>query len=135
MAAAGESPEVVLEATYGRYWAADVLADLGPLTPCRPARRRDDQQPQEGACPQPGNRPWSTHSTIRPLPRPGGPTALPFLRLLNSMRRAASVSRTYGRSAVGLQPILGPDAYSARLKDGGAKAKKINNQNQVRMGS
>jgi hypothetical protein len=25
----GESPEVVLEATYGWYWAADVLADVG----------------------------------------------------------------------------------------------------------
>ena len=25
----GESPEVVLEATYGWYWAADVLADAG----------------------------------------------------------------------------------------------------------
>src|SRR5439155_25412101 len=25
----GESPEVVLEATYGCYWAADVLADAG----------------------------------------------------------------------------------------------------------
>jgi len=36
MAAAGESPEVVLEATYGWYWAADALADLGPLTPCPP---------------------------------------------------------------------------------------------------
>ena len=29
MARAGEAPEVVLEATYGWYWAADVLADLG----------------------------------------------------------------------------------------------------------
>jgi transposase len=29
MARAGESPEVVLEATYGWYWAADALADLG----------------------------------------------------------------------------------------------------------
>jgi len=29
LAAAGESPEVVLEATYGWYWAADVLADAG----------------------------------------------------------------------------------------------------------
>jgi transposase len=29
MAAAGEHPEVVLEATYGWYWAADALADLG----------------------------------------------------------------------------------------------------------
>lgn len=27
MANWGESPEVVLEATYGWYWAADVLAD------------------------------------------------------------------------------------------------------------
>src|SRR3984957_8464479 len=26
---AGESPEVVLEATYGWYWAADVLTDAG----------------------------------------------------------------------------------------------------------
>jgi transposase len=26
---AGESPEVILEATYGWYWAADVLAELG----------------------------------------------------------------------------------------------------------
>jgi transposase len=29
VARAGESPEVVLEATYGWYWAADVLAELG----------------------------------------------------------------------------------------------------------
>ncbi|MGD9531548.1 MAG: IS110 family transposase [Dehalococcoidia bacterium] len=29
MARAGESPEVVLEATYGWYWAADALAGLG----------------------------------------------------------------------------------------------------------
>jgi len=27
----GESPEVVLEATYGWYWAADVLADVGAV--------------------------------------------------------------------------------------------------------
>ena len=26
---AGEAPEVVLEATYGWYWAADALAELG----------------------------------------------------------------------------------------------------------
>jgi transposase len=29
MARAGEAPDVVLEATYGWYWAADTLADLG----------------------------------------------------------------------------------------------------------
>ncbi len=29
MARAGECPEVVLEATYGWYWAADTLAGLG----------------------------------------------------------------------------------------------------------
>src|SRR5438309_9188953 len=29
MARAGERPEVVLEATYGWYWAADQLAELG----------------------------------------------------------------------------------------------------------
>ena len=29
LAKAGEAPEVVLEATYGWYWAADVLADCG----------------------------------------------------------------------------------------------------------
>ena len=29
LAAAGEEPEVVLEATYGWYWAADVLAEMG----------------------------------------------------------------------------------------------------------
>ena len=29
IARAGESPEVVLEATYGWYWAADVLAECG----------------------------------------------------------------------------------------------------------
>jgi transposase len=32
MARAGESPEVVLEATYGWYWAADALAELGAST-------------------------------------------------------------------------------------------------------
>ena len=29
MARVGEAPEVVLEATYGWYWAADTLAELG----------------------------------------------------------------------------------------------------------
>ena len=29
IARAGEAPEVVLEATYGWYWAADMLADAG----------------------------------------------------------------------------------------------------------
>ena len=29
MARAGVCPEVVLEATYGWYWAADALADVG----------------------------------------------------------------------------------------------------------
>jgi hypothetical protein len=29
MARAGERPEVVLEATYGWYWAGDTLAELG----------------------------------------------------------------------------------------------------------
>jgi len=29
MARAGEAPEVVLEATYGWYWAADALAEFG----------------------------------------------------------------------------------------------------------
>src|SRR5215218_9290456 len=29
MARAGDAPEVVLEATYGWYWAADALAELG----------------------------------------------------------------------------------------------------------
>ena len=29
MSRAGEAPEVVLEATYGWYWAADTLAELG----------------------------------------------------------------------------------------------------------
>src|SRR4051794_21274579 len=31
MARAGESPEVVLEATYGWYWAADALTELGAV--------------------------------------------------------------------------------------------------------
>src|SRR6059058_4182223 len=31
MARAGECPEVVLEATYGWYWAADELAELGAV--------------------------------------------------------------------------------------------------------
>jgi hypothetical protein len=33
MARAGEAPEVVLEATYGWYWAADTLAELGAQVP------------------------------------------------------------------------------------------------------
>lgn len=33
--AAGEHPEVVLEATYGWYWAADLLAELGSLCTSR----------------------------------------------------------------------------------------------------
>src|SRR5512133_1466643 len=32
IAKAGEHPEVVLEATYGWYWAADTLADCGAVT-------------------------------------------------------------------------------------------------------
>ena len=32
MARAGEGPDVVLEATYGWYWAADVLQELGAST-------------------------------------------------------------------------------------------------------
>jgi transposase len=32
MARAGDAPEVVLEATYGWYWAADALADVGAST-------------------------------------------------------------------------------------------------------
>src|SRR3954467_8779451 len=31
MARAGEAPEVVLEAAYGWYWAADTLAELGAI--------------------------------------------------------------------------------------------------------
>jgi pheromone shutdown protein TraB len=31
MARAGVCPEVVVEATYGWYWAADALADLGAV--------------------------------------------------------------------------------------------------------
>lgn len=31
MTRAGENPEVVLEACYGWYWAADTLADLGAV--------------------------------------------------------------------------------------------------------
>ena len=34
MARAGEAPEVVLEAAYGWYWAADTLAELGSAPPC-----------------------------------------------------------------------------------------------------
>ena len=41
VARAGESPEVVLEATYGWYWAADVLAEMGASThPGAPARQQ-----------------------------------------------------------------------------------------------
>ena len=77
MAAAGESPEVVLEATYGRYWAADALADLGPLTPCRPARRRDDQQPQEGPVRSRGIGPGARTRPSDPSPDQAGPPHSP----------------------------------------------------------
>ena len=44
MSRAGESPEVVLEATYGWYWAADALAELGATVhlahPLAPTERK-----------------------------------------------------------------------------------------------
>jgi hypothetical protein len=39
------------------------------------------------------------------------------------MRRTTSTSRTFGRYAVGLRPILDPDALAARPKDGGQRQK------------
>src|SRR5919206_620836 len=41
MARAGEAPEVVLEATYGWYWAADTLAELGATVGHVPGRGVD----------------------------------------------------------------------------------------------
>ena len=80
------------------------LIDLAHHEPCRSTpcralqRRRDDRQPPRGPVHQLGHRPWSTHPT--PLPRPKG--ALDnFFSASNSVRRAASTSRTSGRSAVG----------------------------------
>jgi hypothetical protein len=47
MARAGEAPEVVLEATYGWYWAADTLAELGRTrAPGAPAGGEDVFLPQ-----------------------------------------------------------------------------------------
>src|SRR2546421_10671354 len=52
----GEHPEVVLEATYGWYWAADVLAEAGavvhlahPLGVKGFAYRRGENDEREGA--------------------------------------------------------------------------------------
>ena len=76
------------------------------------------------------------HALGPPDPSPDQePTAPPFLRL-NSMRRAASASRTYGRFAVGLRPILDPDAYLGAPERRRSKGKrKINDQIQIRTGS
>src|SRR4051794_41956387 len=60
MARAGETPEVVLEATYGWYWAADTLAELGahvhlahPLGVKMFAYRRGEKGPRDAARPAP----------------------------------------------------------------------------------
>jgi hypothetical protein len=42
LARAGESPEVVLEATYGWYWAVDVLREAGEPDPVLRTRRFGD---------------------------------------------------------------------------------------------
>jgi hypothetical protein len=39
LAKAGEHPEVILEATYGWDWAADVLQECGAKRPLGPPRR------------------------------------------------------------------------------------------------
>src|SRR5215218_11470346 len=56
MARAGEAPDVVLEATYGWYWAADTLAELGatvhlahPLGVKMFALRRVKNDPRDAA--------------------------------------------------------------------------------------
>ncbi len=46
--AAGENPEVVLEASYGWYWATDLLQELGlPDPPGAPAREQLGKSPGE----------------------------------------------------------------------------------------
>src|ERR687893_1414233 len=58
MARAGEAPEVVLEATYGWYWAADTLTELGahvhlahPLGVKMFSYRRGENPARGGAAP------------------------------------------------------------------------------------
>jgi hypothetical protein len=58
IAKAGEHPQVVLEATYGWYWAVDVLADAGAEvhlspTPWYAAGRSPNRAP-----PRSGGPPW-----------------------------------------------------------------------------
>src|SRR4051812_50032072 len=83
MTRAGEAPEVVLEACYGWYWAADTLAELGaqghlahPLGvkifssrgggKDQPAAPAPAPPPRQGTGPGPGGAP------PRPGGRPGG---------------------------------------------------------------
>ncbi|MCA1675220.1 MAG: hypothetical protein LC799_24520 [Actinobacteria bacterium] len=69
--------------------------------------------------PSPGLSTPEDHTLERaldPHPRTPGATALAF-SALNSMRRAASASRTSGRSAVGLRPILDPNASTRRAQN------------------
>src|SRR3954447_4456626 len=55
--------------------------------------------PHRGPVHQPGHRHWSTHPTSTPSHRPEPPPTRTF-SALNSVRRLASASRTYGRCAV-----------------------------------
>ena len=65
------------------------------------ARRRDDRQPHLGACPPAGTTwQWSTHKPTRPARAPRSSSTITF-SALNSVRHAASPSRTSGRFAVG----------------------------------
>jgi hypothetical protein len=98
-------------------------------TPCRPARRRNDRQPLTGPVHQPGTGAGAPHLTPVDREQPGAPpTSLPAL---NSLRRPASTSRTYGRCAVdpagrSLTPTPQPGAPKSRRS---AAKRKITNKN------
>ena len=67
---------------------------------------------------------WSTHPTTHDNPL--GATPTPYFSAVNSMRRTASASRTFGRYAVGLPADPGPRRLnSAHPKPGGETKRKI----------
>ena len=116
MARAGGDPEVVLEATYGWYWAVDALQAAGaqvhlahPLGVKAFEYRRVSRVP--------GDDENSAH--LRRAARRENPNDP---RQLQIVRQTGPAPRPYGRFAVGLRPSLDPDPYlGAPSKDVGAR--------------
>ena len=85
-----------------------------------------------GACPQSGKLTGAAtaHNPEMPERRPPTPSDTPreedhpFLSASTSMRPAAPASRTSGRYAVGLRPILDPDAFTGRVQKTAENKKK-----------